>query len=214
MGTQLKLGLAVMLAVACVATEVSAQQRLLRRERNANQQGSQQIQQTVGTATDSYAGSQNSVDKQFAACLLQANQAEVKLAKIAAQKADTPAVKQFAEQMIQDHTALANKLQQIVGSQQPNDRRSQIERQINERCLAMLEQELESKTGREFDACYVGSQVGGHMHMKAALEVLANETTGQLQQIAQDAQPTVEKHFQHAQELMRQVDQRQANTSY
>jgi putative membrane protein len=213
MCTQFKLGLAVALAVCFVATEASAQQRLLRRERN-NQQGSQNIQQTVGTATDSYSGSQNSVDKQFAACLLQANQAEVKLAKIAAQKADTPAVKQFAEQMIQDHTALANKLQQIVGSQQPNDRRSQIERQINERCLAMLEQELESKTGREFDACYVGSQVGGHMHMKAALEVLANETTGQLQQIAQDAQPTVEKHFQHAQELMRQVDQRQANTSY
>lgn len=213
MCTQLKLGLAFALALGCLVTESSAQQRLLRRERN-NQQGSQNIQQTVGTATDSYAGSQNSVDKQFAACLLQVNQAEVKLAKIAAQKSDTPAVKQFADEMIKAHTALANKLQQIVGNQQPNDRRSQIERQINERCLALLEQELSSKTGKEFDACYIGSQVGGHMHMKAALEVLANETTGQLQQIAQDAQPTVEQHFKHAQELMRQVDQRQANTSY
>jgi putative membrane protein len=211
MCTQLKLGLAVALALACLATEASAQQRLLRRERNSNQSGSQNIQQTAGTATDSSA---STVDKQFAACLLQANEAEVKVAKIAAQKADSPAVKQFAEQMIQDHTALANKLQQFVGNQQPTDRRSQIERQIGDRCLAMFEQELESKTGKEFDSCYLGSQIGGHMHMKAALEVLASETTGQLQQIAQDAQPTVEHHLQQAKDLMRQVDQRQANTSY
>jgi len=210
MCTQLKLGLAVALIVGCVAVDATAQQRRLRGERN-RQQGSQQIQQTAGTATDSYAGSQNSVDKQFAACLLQANQAEVKLAKIAAEKADSPAVKQFADEMIQAHTALANKLQQLVGNQQPNDRRSQIERQINDRCLALLEQELSSKTGKEFDACYLGSQIGGHMHMKAALEVLADETTGELQQIAQDARPTVEQHFKHAQDLMRQVDQRQAN---
>lgn len=208
---QLRVGIAI--ALCCIAIDASAQQRILRRNQRAGNQPdtNQYIQQTSGTTIEGSSG--QSVDNQFAACLVQANQGEVKLAKLAVERAESEDVKQFAEQMIKDHSALAEKLERIAGNQQPKDRRSQIERQINDRCLAMFEEELESKSGKEFDACYVGSQVGGHMHMIAALEVLSNESSGQLQQTVKDALPTVEKHYKHAKELMKEVDDRDAGNN-
>jgi predicted outer membrane protein len=146
----------------------------------------------------------------IAHCLLNGNESEVELAQIAADRATNDEVKAFAQQMIKDHGAMAEKLRQFVGSNEPQDRRSQIEQEINERCAAALRKELESKSGKEFDACYVGSQIGGHMHMQAALEVLADETSGDLQTIVKEAQPVVEKHFKHAKELMEKSDTRQA----
>ncbi len=74
----------------------------------------------------------------------------------------------------------------------------------------MLQAELERKSDKEFDACYVGSQIAGHMRMIAALDVLAGQTTGQLQQIVKASQPIVKKHYEEAQKLMQQVDVRQA----
>jgi predicted outer membrane protein len=83
---------------------------------------------------------------------------------------------------------------------------AQIERQIGERCLQAMREELQQKQGAEFDKCYVGSQVGGHMHMLAALEVLEQQGPDQLKQVAQDARPTVEQHLQQAKQLMKQLE--------
>jgi predicted outer membrane protein len=55
-------------------------------------------------------------------CLLNGNQAEITLAKLAGQKASDPEVKKFAEKMIEDHTAFANRLQSMKSGTagQPN----------------------------------------------------------------------------------------------
>jgi len=147
----------------------------------------------------------------IAQCLLNGNEAEVELATMAIDHATDKDVKAFAQQMAKEHGAMVEKLKQFVGSNEPQDRRSQIEQEINERCAEAMRKELESKSGSEFDACYVGSQIGGHMHMLAALEVLSDETSGELQTIVKEAQPIVEKHYKHAKELMEKTDTRQAN---
>jgi len=81
---------------------------------------------------------------------------------------------------------------------------AQIEEKINDRCNQALREELQQKSGKEFDECYLGAQVGGHMHMLAALEVIPQETQGQLKQIAEEAKPTVQKHLDEAKELMKE----------
>jgi len=81
---------------------------------------------------------------------------------------------------------------------------AQIEEKINDRCKQALREELQQKSGAEFDACYLGAQVGGHMHMLAALEVIPQESQGQLKQIAEEAKPTVQKHLDKAKELMKE----------
>jgi predicted outer membrane protein len=81
-----------------------------------------------------------------------------------------------------------------------------IENQITERCKQGLRDELQQKQGVEFDKCFIGSQIGGHMQMLAALEVIQQQGPEQLQQVAQNAQPIVQQHLDHAKELFKQLE--------
>ena len=80
-----------------------------------------------------------------------------------------------------------------------------IEEKINERCAQALREELSQKSGAEFDECYVGSQIAGHMHMLAALEVISQESQSPLKQVANDARPIVQKHLDEAKQWMKQA---------
>jgi predicted outer membrane protein len=82
----------------------------------------------------------------------------------------------------------------------------QLDRKINERCLQMAKDELQQKSGTEFDKCYIGNAVGMHTQALAALEVIGKETQGKLAQVAQQAQPTVEQHLNHAKQLIKQLE--------
>jgi predicted outer membrane protein len=82
---------------------------------------------------------------------------------------------------------------------------AQIEKQIGERQKQTMLDELQQKSGAEFDKCYVGSQVLAHMQSLAALEVISQQQ-GELAQIAQQAQPTVQQHLDHAKQLAKQLE--------
>jgi predicted outer membrane protein len=93
-----------------------------------------------------------------------------------------------------------------AGGDSPFHQLMKIDRQINERCLQMAKDELQQKSGAEFDKCYVGNAIGMHAHALAALEVIGKQTQGTLAQVAQQAQPTVQQHFDQAKQLMKQLD--------
>lgn len=194
------------LALCCLAATASSQQPI-NQGQPKQPRADREIRQTAATGE---VGQGQDLNRVFAACLLAANKAEVELGQLAASRAESKEVKDFAQQMVKDHGEAVKKLEAIVGSQQPNDRRSQIEKQISDRCHQMVREELESKSGKEFDQCYIGSQIGGHVHMAAALDVLANETSGELQKIVKDAKPTVEKHLKHAKDLAKSSETHQA----
>jgi len=80
-----------------------------------------------------------------------------------------------------------------------------IEEKINERCAQAFREELSQKSGAEFDECFVGAQIGGHMHMLAALEVISQDSQGPLKQVADDARPIVQKHLDEAKQWMKQA---------
>jgi predicted outer membrane protein len=86
----------------------------------------------------------------------------------------------------------------------------QIDRQIAERVLQAHREELQQKSGAEFDKCYIASAIGAHMHAVAALEVIGQHGQGQLSQLAQQSQPTVQKHLEHAKQLMKQLEGKSA----
>ncbi|MEX2286856.1 MAG: DUF4142 domain-containing protein [Planctomycetaceae bacterium] len=98
-----------------------------------------------------------------------------------------------------------------------------INDEIHERCLATLQQELEQKEGAEFDRCFMGFQVGAHMKIVDALDVLQNHVSPELKQILSEGADTSKQHLTQAKDLMAQVEgkatgaqtpqQRDANTS-
>jgi putative membrane protein len=162
------------------------------------------------------------VDNYLANCWQAKNDAAIKLNEFAQQRAQNPQVKQFAEQVVQDHRQLAQRLSQLTSSRATTSTQGtqaamagnnaalnqllQIDRQITDKCVSMAEEKLGEKSGAEFDKCYVTSQIGGHMQMLAALDVISQQTNGQLQQTARDAKTTVEQHLQRAEQLMKQLE--------
>ena len=190
-------------------TDNNGRQATDRRDNN-RQRGTSERERTTDSRRTADRGDRNNresnLDRQLAACLLTKNKGEVELAKFASERATDRNVKEFADQMVKDHGKVVEKLEQIVGSQAPNDQRSEISREIDEQCLASLKQELGDKSEKDFDACYVGSQISGHMQMAAALKVLSGHTSGQLNEIVKEARPTVDKHLAHAKKLMKELD--------
>ena len=67
-------------------------------------------------AAPAAAAQQGTPDQQIAACLWAANRNEVEIAKLAEQKAKSDSVKDFAAQMIKDHTQNADKLARVAGN--------------------------------------------------------------------------------------------------
>jgi len=149
---------------------------------------------------------EENLNRQLAACLVSKNKGEVELGKFAASRAKDGDVKEFAEQMVKDHGEAVAKLGRLVGSDMPSDRRSEIAHEIDEQCLESLKQELGDKSGNEFDACYIGSQISGHMQMAATLKVLSKHATGELHEAITEMQPTVDKHLSQAKKLMDQLE--------
>jgi predicted outer membrane protein len=104
------------------------------------------------------------------------------------------------------NAAELNATNRTANSNSAVDQLLTLERQIVERCTQAAKEELQQKQDAEFDKCYIGSQIGGHMHMLAALEVIQQQGPEQLQQIAQQAQPNVQKHLDQAKQIMKQLE--------
>jgi predicted outer membrane protein len=212
-------------------------------------------------------GANEQVQNYVVACMLGKNKAEIELAQFAQQQAENPEVKEFAQQMVQDHQKIVQQLQGLAGNahtgssatttgQSPTDAQRQasdttrlpgspgagqrsesatitgssnrdasnalagagnsneaimklmkLEQQITQQCAQALQQELQQKRGAEFDKAYVGSQIGSHMQALAALKVIGEQGPQQLQRVAQQAQPTIQQHLEHAKQLMAQLEE-------
>jgi predicted outer membrane protein len=238
----------------------------------AQQQNQQQYTARFRGTQGQTAGQGQEVEQYLASCLTLKNQAAIDISQFGQQRAQNPQVKQFAQQLVQDHRQFVEKLQQVpnfevgasrnLGSAEPYDTNRQttdttrlpgspganqrdarpglndapatqrlnqdanqsltadravgqggalkelltIDKQITERCSQMVREELEAKTGPEFDKCFVGVEIGNHVHMLAALEVIEQQAQGELRQIAQEARPKVQQHLEHAKQLAKQLE--------
>jgi predicted outer membrane protein len=86
-----------------------------------------------------------------------------------------------------------------------------IDKQIGERCSELMRQELDQKSGAEFDKCYIGGEIGSHLRASAALEVISQQATGELKQLASQAKQTVDQHLREAKEIAQQLEGRAGN---
>jgi predicted outer membrane protein len=83
----------------------------------------------------------------------------------------------------------------------------QFKSEIARQCLAMAEQELRGKQGTDFDMCYIGSQISGHVHMIASLTVAKNYASPQLRPVLEQAIGTAQHHLDEAKSIMKRLDQ-------
>jgi putative membrane protein len=160
-------------------------------------------------------------------CLINANNGEVTLANIATQKAQSNEVKEFAQQMIKDHSASAKQFEQLQANmkqqlrpQSPNNTPVaaalfEINQEIEQTCLNNAQRELEQMSGADFDRCYIFMQVGLHSQLASVLSVLKSRVTSpEFKKAIEETSQVVDQHLDHAKKIAKQLEQQTANNAH
>lgn len=135
-------------------------------------------------------------DKTFIDTAAKASLAEVELSKAALEKAKKATVKEFAQKMIDDHTAANSELAALVttrGVTLPTEPDEETKKRRTD---------LEKKSGSKFEKAYVDAMVADH---KKAVELFRSQSTSgadpELKQWATTTLPKLEGHLAHAEAL-------------
>jgi len=132
----------------------------------------------------------SAADRTFVEKAASGGMAEVQAAQLAQQKSQDPKVKDFAQQMITDHTAANQQLTTIAqqkGLTIPASLDAKDQKEIDK---------LQSLSGTKFDRVYMKSQARDH---EAMLKLLQREASSgkdpDLKSFADQTAPTVQKHI-------------------
>ena len=132
----------------------------------------------------------SAADRKFVEKAASGGMAEVQAAQLAQQKSQDPKVKDFAQQMITDHTAANQQLTTIAqqkGLTIPASLDAKDQKEIDK---------LQSLSGTKFDRVYMKSQARDH---EAMLKLLQHEASSgkdpDLKSFADQTAPTVQKHI-------------------
>ncbi|GJJ04665.1 hypothetical protein RugamoR64_52030 [Duganella rhizosphaerae] len=145
----------------------------------------------------SYAQNLSKGDQHILEELAQANMAEVAAGKIALEKASKPEVKNFAQQMVDDHTKGLQAVQDVARSKNVT---LPTEPDAKHRKMA---ERLNSLSGEAFDRAYL-SNAGVHDHNEAhkfVVNAQKKASDADVKALAAKLQPTVDQHLQTVQAM-------------
>ena len=138
-------------------------------------------------------------DTAFIRDVVAGNLLEVQLGNLAERKASNPAVKQFAQQMVKDHTAM-EKQWIALGA------RNGVPVPALDPAGKQAMSQLEKLSGTEFDQAYMTSMVNDHQQTVNVLQQLARQAqSAEVRQLAASGLPTVQQHLTMAQQVGSQV---------
>jgi putative membrane protein len=138
-------------------------------------------------------------DQEFLTRAIQAGVAEVQISQLALEKSQNERVRQFAERMVQDHTAANQRLLSLAeagGSSPPTE--------MDQKHQAMLQQ-LSQFSREEFDGQYMQGQV---RDPQAAVKLFGSEATqpsGPVDALAGKLLPALREHLEMAEEISNSI---------
>jgi putative membrane protein len=139
-------------------------------------------------------------DHQFAKKAASGGMSEVKLGQLAEDKGTNPAVKEFGQRMVTDHSKANDELKSIAS--QENVNLPSAPSKMDEAEYARLSK----LSGKEFDDAYAKMMVSDHE--KDIAEFRKESTSGQdpeLKSFASKTLPTLESHLQQAKQMLKSV---------
>lgn len=138
--------------------------------------------------------------KSFIKKAAQVNLAEMQIGKMAAQKSQDPAVKDFSQMLVRDHQQALEKLQTLARQQQ-----IELPTQLDPKHQKHM-QKLEQASGREFNKEFAKHMLKDHHKAIAKFQRASQELEDPaVKQYAQETLPTLRHHLQAATDLARRV---------
>lgn len=121
--------------------------------------------------------------------------AEIEAGKLALQKSSSVAVKAFAQQMIDEHTATNNELAAVARSK---NLKIASDAELLNKAKAFA---LKQRSGESFDAAYAHNQVKEHEKAIELFQSAAKSDDAEIRAFAAAALPHLESHLSKAHEL-------------
>jgi putative membrane protein len=126
--------------------------------------------------------------------------AEVKLGKLASEKASNTDVKQFADRLVKDHTKANDELKKVAQQETVN-----LPQELKPKHQKTLDH-LSSLSGEAFDRAYVSHMVEDHQKaVKLFQRHSKSASNPALKQFASSTLPTLQEHLTEAKRLQREV---------
>jgi putative membrane protein len=123
---------------------------------------------------------------------------EVTAGKIALERAQSPAVKEFAQKMVDAHTRTTEKLKGIIAA---NDITVAPPQHVDDLHQGLLDDLRAAKSG-DFDHRYISQQIAAHKAADTLFRGYAKDgDLGALKRFASDTDPTIKEHLSMAQGL-------------
>lgn len=167
-------------------------------------QGADTSAQEVTPASEQGVAAVN--DAEIAAIVVAANSIDVRYGEIARERATDERVRQFAEMMITDHTAVNESAGALVARLGVTPQENDVSRSL-ESSAAETRASLTARTGADFDRAYIANEVAYHQAVLDALDdlLIPNATNAELRQTLVGVRPAFAAHLQRAQSLQQSL---------
>ena len=147
---------------------------------------------------------QSLTDAQIASVVVTANQVDIDAGNIALQRASSPAVKQFAQLMVTDHTGVNKSATELVTKLKvtPQDNpTSQSLKAGGDKNAA----NLKTLSGAAFDRAYVDHEVAYHQQVIDAMDkvLVPSASNAELKALLVKVRPAFVAHLEHAKQLQK-----------
>lgn len=141
-------------------------------------------------------------DPQIAQIVVTANQVDVDAGKLAVSRTKSRDVKQFAQQMITDHTAVNQQASALVGKLGVTPEANPTSQQLTSDGAAARER-IGQLSGAAFDRAYVDNEVAYHQAVLDAIDntLIPSSQNAELKSLLQQVRPAIAAHLDHAKQV-------------
>ncbi|HSH39120.1 MAG TPA: DUF4142 domain-containing protein [Chthoniobacterales bacterium] len=160
---------------------------------------------TAHAKEDGSAASPN--DAQIAMIAVTADNVDIEAGKLAVQKSENKAVKEFAETMVRDHSAVNAKAIALATKLGVTPEESETSKSLKAGGEKMLAK-LKAMKGSDFDKAYVDNEVSYHEAVASVLDntLLPNTKNAELKSLLESARPIFLSHLDHAKMLQQSLN--------
>ncbi len=145
-------------------------------------------------------------DAQIAHIAYTADNIDIKAGQLALQKSQNPQIKEFAQEMVRDHTAVNEKalalLKKLNVQPQDNDTSRALTRQADGEM-----QKLNTLNGSAFDKAYADHELAYHRQVNEAVRttLIPSASNAELKELLTTGLKIFEGHQQHAEQLVQKL---------
>jgi putative membrane protein len=146
-------------------------------------------------------------DAEIGQVLTTVNEAEIAMAQVVVNKSENEDVKEYAQEMIDEHKSNNRKTKQLmVDADMDMDDDSVKSQSFSMKAMAEKKL-LERKSGKEMDKAYIEDQVETHKTVLKDLKetLIPQADNKELKDHLQETAKNIEDHLEHAQKIQRQL---------